>query len=1097
MSDPTWYKDAILYELHVRAFADSNGDGIGDFRGLIGRLDYLRDLGVTALWLLPFYPSPLRDDGYDISDYRAVNPDYGTLDDFRHFLDEAHRRDLLVITELVVNHTSMDHTWFQRARRSPPGSVERDFYVWSDDPKKYAEARIIFQDFETSNWSWDPVAKAYYWHRFYHHQPDLNFDNPAVREALFEVLDFWMGMGVDGMRLDAVPYLYQREGTNCENLPETHVFLKELRRTIDERYEDRMLLAEANQWPEDAAAYFGDGDECHMNFHFPVMPRMFMAVQNEDRFAIIDILDQTPAIPEQCQWAVFLRNHDELTLEMVTDEDRDYMYRVYADDPRARVNLGIRRRLAPLLKDRRKVELMTALLFSLPGTPVLYYGDEIGMGDNIYLGDRDAVRTPMQWSPDRNAGFSTANPQRLYLPIIVDPEYHAQAINVEAQQNNPTSPLWWNKHLIALRKQHRVFGRGSLRFLHPDNPRVLAFLREHEDDPVLCVFNLSRFAQYAELDLADYEGHLPREMMSRNTFPRIGELPYLLTLGPHAWYWFALEPSSRDREVKEDAGPPHLEVEAPWTCIVDEGHRRGLERAFTRWLPKRRWYRGKARHLKRLEIREVVPIPAEAPRALLLFLRAEYVQHESEVYAVPLAFTPEEHALPYRHDRAHMVIAELTVGGEAAGVLHDAMGPGVFLDALLDFFDTEGRVSAPRGELFATTFPDWGPLRGEAPLEAHIPGSEQSNTSIVWGDRLIFKLFRVIELGTNPDLEVGRFLTRVGFPHTPPMAGALEYCLERKPPTTVGVVQGFQVHEQDAWSLTVEAVELALDRALTDLDERAPPESQVESVLDRSRLPIPEVAREIIGPYLSHAELLGRRTAEMHLALASDPEDPDFRPDPFSQLYQRSLYQSGRTRLGQTLDLLRKRLEHLPEGLQPLAREVLERRHRIDGLLKRVVRQRIDTVRIRCHNDFHLGQVLFTGKDFVLIDFEGEPARAIGERRFKVAPLRDVAGMLRSFHYATVAVLRGGRVREEDADLLAPWAAVWHRWVTAAYLRGWLARADGSPFVPPDDAELSVLLEFYLVEKCIYELGYELDNRPEMVFIPLRGLLELLEETTG
>jgi maltose alpha-D-glucosyltransferase / alpha-amylase len=461
--DPLWYKDAIIYQLHVRAFRDSNEDGIGDFRGLTEKLDYLQDLGVTALWLLPFYVSPLRDDGYDIADYTAVHPNYGTLQDFKTFLDEAHRRGLRVITELVVNHTSDQHAWFQRARRAAPGTSERDFYVWSDTPEKYPDARIIFKDYEASNWSWDPVAKAYYWHRFYSHQPDLNFDNPDVVKALFEVLDFWLEMGIDGLRLDAVPYLYEREGTNCENLLETHAFLKRLRRYVDEKYPGRMLLAEANQWPEDSAAYFGNGDECNMAFHFPVMPRIFMAVHMEDNYPIIDILDQTPAIPDNSQWAIFLRNHDELTLEMVTDEDRDYMYKVYATDPQARINLGIRRRLAPLLwHNRRKIELLNCLLMSLPGTPIIYYGDEIGMGDNIYLGDRNGVRTPMQWSADRNAGFSRANPQRLYLPVIVDAEYHYEAVNVEAQQQNLHSQLWWTKRLLQLRKSFQAFGRGSI-----------------------------------------------------------------------------------------------------------------------------------------------------------------------------------------------------------------------------------------------------------------------------------------------------------------------------------------------------------------------------------------------------------------------------------------------------------------------------------------------------------------------------------------------------------------------------------------------------------------------------------------------------------
>ena len=541
--DPLWYKDALIYELHVRAFMDSDADGSGDFRGLIEKLPYLQDLGINALWLLPYYPSPMRDDGYDIADYNNVNPMFGTLGDVSQLIREAHRRGIRVINELVCNHTSDQHPWFQRARRAKPGTALRDFYVWSETNQRYQDARIIFKDFETSNWTWDHVANAYYWHRFYSHQPDLNFDNPKVHEAMFKALDFWMELGIDGVRLDAVPYLYEREGTNGENLPETHQFLKDLRRHVEENFRNRMLLAEANQWPEDAVAYFGQGDECQMSFHFPLMPRLFMSIRMEDRFPIVDILAQTPSIPDSAQWALFLRNHDELTLEMVTDEERDYMYRAYTQDRLARLNLGIRRRLAPLLgNDRRRIELMNGLLFSLPGTPVLYYGDEIGMGDNIFLGDRNGVRTPMQWSADRNAGFSRANRQRLYLPVITDPEYHYETVNVEAQQGNPHSIYSWTKRLIALRKRHRAFGRGSLELLRPENRKVLAYVRRYESEQILCIANLSRFLQAVELDLSQWKGLVPVELFSSNEMPVIGENPYFLTLGPHAFYWFAMQP---------------------------------------------------------------------------------------------------------------------------------------------------------------------------------------------------------------------------------------------------------------------------------------------------------------------------------------------------------------------------------------------------------------------------------------------------------------------------------------------------------------------------------------------------------------------------
>ena len=539
--DSLWYKDAIIYQTHIKSFRDSNADGYGDFKGLMDRLDYIESLGVTAIWLLPFYPSPLRDDGYDISQYEAINPQYGTIEDFKGFLDEAHRRRIRVITELVINHTSDQHPWFQRAKKAPKGSPERAFYVWSDDPKVYKDARIIFTDTERSNWTWDPEAEQFFWHRFFSHQPDLNFDNPKVFEAVVGVMKFWLRMGVDGLRLDAIPYLIERDGTNCENLPETHEVLKQLRAALDAEFPDRIFLAEANQWPPDVRPYFGDGDECHMAFHFPLMPRMFMALRKEDRTPIVEIMQQTPAIPEQCQWAIFLRNHDELTLEMVTDEERDYMYREYATDSRMRINVGIRRRLAPLMDNgRRQIELMNALLMSMPGTPIVYYGDELGMGDNVYLGDRNGVRTPMQWSDDKNAGFSEGDSAALYSPLIVDPPYGYHGINVEAQERTKTSLLRWMRRLIGVRKKYRAFGRGSFEVLHPANRAVLVFIRRYADEVILCVSNLSRYAQAVELDLRDFNGCVPVELWSDRGFPAIGELPYLLTLGPHGVFWFRL-----------------------------------------------------------------------------------------------------------------------------------------------------------------------------------------------------------------------------------------------------------------------------------------------------------------------------------------------------------------------------------------------------------------------------------------------------------------------------------------------------------------------------------------------------------------------------
>jgi len=540
-AEPLWFKRAVFYEVHVRSFFDANGDGVGDFRGLTEKLDYLQWLGIDCIWLLPFYSSPLRDGGYDISDFTNIHPDYGTLDDVQELIDAAHARRIRVIADLVMNHTSNEHPWFQRARHAPRDSPERNWYVWSDTVHRYEEARIIFVDTESSNWTWDDVAGQYYWHRFFSHQPDLNYANPDVREAMLDVLRFWLDMGLDGFRLDAVPYLFEREGTNCENLPETHAYLKRIRREVDERYPDRVLLAEANQWPADVVQYFGNGDECHMAFHFPVMPRMFMALRREQAVPIYEILRQTPPIPETCQWGLFLRNHDELTLEMVTDEERDYMYAEYAKDPRMKLNLGIRRRLAPLLDNGRdEIELMHAILFSLPGSPVLYYGDEIAMGDNVFLGDRDGVRTPMQWTGDRNGGFSRADFAQLYAPPLMDPVYGFQAVNVEAQLRTPTSLLRWLHRFIALRKEHPVFGFGTYEPLEPSNPRIFAHLRRFENDLVLCVHNLARSAQAVELDLSAYEGRYPVELFGHSRFPRIGQLPYLLTLGSRGFYWFAL-----------------------------------------------------------------------------------------------------------------------------------------------------------------------------------------------------------------------------------------------------------------------------------------------------------------------------------------------------------------------------------------------------------------------------------------------------------------------------------------------------------------------------------------------------------------------------
>lgn len=1117
--NPLWYKDAIIYEVHVRAFHDSIGDGMGDFGGLTQKLDYLQDLGVTAVWLLPFYPSPLKDDGYDIADYTNIHNDYGTLRDFERFLDAAHERGIRVITELVINHTSDQHPWFQRARRAKPGSSERNFYVWSDTPDKYRGVRIIFQDFEPSNWTYDHVAKSYFWHRFYHHQPDLNYDHPDVWKAILPVVDFWMERGVDGMRLDAVPYLFEREGTNCENLPETHDFLRALRKHVDSKYSDRMFLSEANQWPEDSVAYFGSGDECQMNFHFPLMPRMFMAIHMEDRFPIIDILAQTPAIPDNCQWGLFLRNHDELTLEMVTDEERDYMYRAYAFDPRARINLGIRRRLAPLLgNNRRRIELMNGLLFSLPGTPVVYYGDEIGMGDNIYLGDRNGVRTPMQWSADRNAGFSRCNPQKLFLPIIIDPEYHYEAVNVEAQQNNPNSLLWWMKRLIALRKKYKAFGRGTLEFLQPDNRTILAFLRRFENERILVVANLSRFVQYVELDLTPFRGLVPVELFGRNPFPPITDRPYLLTLGPHSFYWFDLESSPGAVAVPaEVVGPeeslPVLRVEKTWTELFDPSRDGQLEALLPNYLRHRRWFGSKARQLKSATFRDVFPLNYADSHGFLTLVQVEYLQGQAETYVLPLTHVTGETGAQLQRDLPHTILARC-VSPDGEGLLIDALADATFCAAMLRAVSRGIVREGSNGSvLSAQPLARFAEIRGpeDVPLSPTIGKADQSNTSILYGNRLILKVFRRVEEGTNPDLEIGRYLTDVvQFPHTSPVVGSIEYRTRRKGEAmTLAMLQGFVHNEGDAWQYTLDVLSRYFEKALaspTGSEQERQPPPRAASFLDLAEQDVPARAIETIDTYLESARLLARRTAEMHIALATPSDLPAFAPEAYTSLYQRSVYQSMRNLRGRVFYQLRHKRNDLPEADRALAHDLLQRDEEVLERLRALVGHPFTGLRMRIHGDYHLGQVLFTGKDFIIIDFEGEPARSLNERRLKRSALRDVAGMIRSFYYAASSAVLGksgprgrapGVIRPEDVAALEAWGRYWFQWVSATYVRSYLqvAHASNVGFLPQSVQEFRTMLTVYLLEKAIYELGYELNNRPDWVKIPLRGILDILGAT--
>jgi maltose alpha-D-glucosyltransferase/alpha-amylase len=1078
--DPLWYKDAVIYELHVKTFHDSNGDGIGDFRGLIEKLDYLQELGVTAIWILPFYPSPLRDDGYDIADYYDVNPNYGTLADFRAFLAAAHERGLKVITELVINHSSDQNPWFQKSRRAAPGSPEREMYVWSDSPEKYKDARIIFKDFETSNWSWDPVAKAYYWHRFYSHQPDLNFDNPAVHELVEKVLDYWLNMGVDGLRLDAVPYLYERDGTSCENLPETLAYLVKLRAHVDANFQGRMLLAEANQWPEDAVAYYGKGDASHMNFHFPLMPRMFMSLQMEDRFPIIDILDQTPAIPENCQWAMFLRNHDELTLEMVTDEERDYMYRVYANDPLARINLGIRRRLAPLLANsRRKIELLNILLFSMPGTPVLYYGDEIGMGDNFYLGDRNGVRTPMQWSPDRNAGFSKANPQQLYLPITIDPEYHYEAINVENQQKNLSSLLWWMRRVIAMRKNFKAFSRGSLEFLYPDNAKVLAFLRRHDDQTILVVVNLSRFSQAAEIDLSRFAGCSLMEVFSQNYFPAIKDTPYPITLGAHGHYWFVLTAQPAAARASQDRVVPTIDAAPNLQTLLSDGQRSRFEREILpEFIRHCRWFGAKARTIRELRITEQVPMPGEGG-GVFWFVEIIYTDGAPETYSLPVQIAIGEAAHTIAQAAPHAVIARFAGAEEA--ILHDAIWDAAFREQLFRAITQRQSLQGKSGELFGVPGSSLTPDAKIPPSQ--VVAAEQSNSSMLFDNKFFLKLYRKLEDGVNPDVEITRFLTeKRGFAHVPAFAGAIEYRRGKSDPTVVCLLQSAVTNEGDAWALTLDSVGRYYERVLgrkADLQiEHAPPGPLLEELIG--------------GVYPQKARKLGQRTGELHLALASAPDDRAFAPEPFNALSQRSVYQNMRASLRKAFALLQKKLPDLPEAFRAEAQEVLNAEQRILAQEQRILDQRSAASKIRIHGDYHLGQALYTGKDFVILDFEGEPARPLSERKLKRSALRDVAGMMRSFQYAAYSALWQPAMRPEDIPFLERWADLWYRQMSSVFLQSYLKTTKGASFIPSREADLQVLLEAYLLDKAVYEVGYELNNRPGWVVIPIRGIKHIL-----
>ncbi len=1095
-ADPLWYKDAIIYELHVRAFKDGNGDGIGDFPGLLQKLDYLQDLGVTCLWILPFFPSPLKDDGYDISDYLGVHPMYGTVEDFQAFLTAAHNRDLQVVIELVINHTSEQHPWFQTARQAPAGSPERDFYVWSDTDQKYSDARIIFTDTEKSNWTWDPVAKAYYWHRFFSHQPDLNYDNPRVVEEVVKIMRYWLDMGVDALRVDAIPYLVERDGTSCENLPETHAIIKTLRREIDENYTGRMLLAEANQWPTDVRPYFGDGDECHMAFHFPLMPRIYMALRQEDRLPITDIIAQTPSIPENCQWGLFLRNHDELTLEMVTNDERDYMYLAYSADPRMRINLGIRRRLAPLVdNNRRRIELLVSLLFSFPGSPILYYGDEIGMGDNIYLGDRNGVRTPMQWNGDRNAGFSSATPARLYSPVIMDQVWGYEALNVEAQQSDPSSLLNWMRNMIALRKLFRVFGRGSIEFLDSTNRKVLAYLRSDGDQQILCVANLSRFAQPVDLDLSKLEGMVPIEMLGYVEFPSVDRQPYRLTLAPYGFLWLELHPKPEASAVGVDLlERSPLVYTGTWESILEGKERRRFETGFLiEYLPTQRWFAGKSRQVISTQVLDWAVL--EPSNSALALVEVQYSGEAPDTYLLPLGVTLGEHGEELRRAAPNTVIASVMTR-ESSGLLHDATSDDAACAALLSLIENGDKISSRHGLIRGVRSTAFQKILGsaETPLPVRRGSAEQSNTSILFGDRFILKLFRRPEGGINPDCEIGKYLTEtVGFDQIPPFAGSIEYAPAGEgEPATLAILQGLVTNEGDGWKWTIEE----LDRYFEMCAPLPLPENlgaELRNSVELADSPPSQVAQDHVGMYLEAAATLGRRTAELHLALASPTDDPAFLPEPLDTGELQTLLADVRQHASTVFDILKERVPYLSDDVIEIAAPVLIQRRRIMQRLDELRNLSLRAQRTRVHGDYHLGQVLRVKTDFVILDFEGEPARPLAYRRAKQSPLKDVAGMLRSFSYAAYASLTGYIARHPgDFASLEPWAHLWERAVSGEFLRAYRQTVGNAEFVPAGSEDFRALLNVFLLDKALYEVLYELNSRPDWIRIPLLGIMSLL-----
>jgi maltose alpha-D-glucosyltransferase / alpha-amylase len=1081
----TWYKDAIIYELHIKAFFDSNHDGIGDFVGLIEKLDYLEELGVTTIWLLPFYPSPLRDDGYDIADYYNINPSYGTVRDFRKFLKEAHKRGLRVITELVLNHTSDEHEWFRKSRNPAPDNPYRDYYVWSDTPDKYKNTRIIFTDYETSNWTWDGQAQAYFWHRFFSHQPDLNFENPRVQQEVFKIIDYWCKMGVDGFRLDAVPYLFEAEGTNNENLPQTHDFLKRLRKFVDDHYTGIVLLAEANMWPEDSASYFGEGDECHMNYHFPLMPRMFMALNMEDRYPIIEIIDQTPTIPENCQWANFLRNHDELTLEMVTDEERDYMYKVYTKDPLARINLGIRKRLAPLLENNRnKIELMNILLFSLPGTPVIYYGDEFGMGDNHYLGDRDGVRTPMQWDPGRNAGFSRANPQQLYLPVIIDPEYKYESINVENQLINTNSLLWWMKRVIRMRKRYKAFGRGSIRFLEPANRKVLVFIREFKQERILVVVNLSRFAQAVELDLEELEGYVPLEVFSRNSFPAIQKTPYVVTLGPHGYYWFELKKSKERILVDEPVDFSTVLQVKKWSQLFRNNKKDSLEtKILPAYITKRRWFRGIHKGIESVNIFKNIEVIQDNMPVNMLVLEVKFFEGLPEFYFMPVSFAADIKERELIENYPQSIICRVQ-WGEKTGILYDPLYSEAFRQYLFGLLVKNKRLDDRDSSIHFYSINSLRMMVEENFQElknSKLIDSAESHTVILYGNKIVVKMYRHLNYSSNRDVEISRFLSeKLKFDQVPEYFGTIEFIKARSFPSTLGIAQryipgattaneyladGFQRYYENMASI-------GAGRKLSMLKGSLKNPASFDDLN-------PEGQKILGGAYLEHVLLLGQRTAEVHKALSAAQDEPDFQFEEFTLHYQKSLYSGLKTLVRTTVKALEKRLGLFGIETRREVLDLFKYEEILDTRFKMIGVDKLNCMKIRIHGHYHLSRILFTGNDFIITGFEGDLSFSYHSKKVKKSALRDLATLIYSIHRVAQITAIGNQYDHK-------YAIRWFHYISGFLTKSYMENTQDLPFIPAERQQLSDLLEIFLLERALNELNDELERAPEHAVIPIR-----------